>query len=151
MRLVAIAFWLFLAIQIKAQLVTNGPNDLDHLLEKADRPVMVFIHADWCKFCNMMKHTTWKDAEVIRSLNASWYFVSMNAETKETIRVNGRDFSFKPNGDSGKHELALELGGMDGKLTLPALTLLNSKGEIIFQQSGFLSAEELIDLLSAYN
>jgi len=45
------------------------------------------------------------------------------------------------------HELAKQLGTINGKLNYPALVVLNAKNEIVFQYDGYLNAEELEAIL----
>jgi thioredoxin-related protein len=117
---------------------------LDSLQQIEKKPVLVFIHTDWCKYCQNMKHTTFQDNTVQAWLDSAFYFVSLDAESKQEIRLQGRTFHYRPTGNgTGQHELAQALGNVEGKLTFPTLCFLNEDYEIIYQQTGFVSAKKL--------
>lgn len=118
-------------------------------LQKTEkRNVIVFIHSDWCKYCQVMKSKTFKNTAIIKLLNEKLYFIDFDAEEKRKIVFNDTSFNYKPNGsDSGIHELAIELGTINDQISYPVLCILNHKNEIVFQYSGFLNAKDLIKIL----
>ena len=121
---------------------------IDSLQKIEKRNVIIFIHTDWCKYCQVMKSKTFKNNDVIKLLNEKFYFIDFNAEEKRKIVFNNTSFTFKPNGsNSGIHELAVELGTINGQINYPVLCVLNEKNEIIFQHSGFLNAKDLFEIL----
>ncbi|MEO8255606.1 MAG: thioredoxin family protein [Flavobacterium sp.] len=127
-----------------AQLKTYSFEEAEKLSKENPKPFVIFIHTDWCKFCQAMKKTTFKNETIWTKLNSDFYFVSFNAEEKRTILFNKIHFHFKPTGNnSGTHELAIALGTIKKQLVFPVLCILNTKSEIIFQHSGYLKAKEL--------
>ena len=132
----------------KAQLVSHDFESLDSLLSVEERKVVVFIETDWCKFCQQMKNTTFQNEEVVTSLNSNFYFVRLNGESKDDITFSGHTFKYKPNGaTTGVHELAEELGTIEGKLNFPTLSVLNAQNEIVFQHGGLLETDALLAVL----
>lgn len=118
---------------------------LDSLQQVEKRLVLVFIHTDWCRYCQHMKHTTFLNKKVKAWLDTAYYFVSLNAEMKDNISVKGHKFRYQPTGnETGQHELAQALGNVEGKLSFPTLCFLNENWEIIHQQPGYVSAEQLV-------
>lgn len=116
-------------------------------LEKAHpRPLVVFIHTDWCKYCEAMKQSTLKNDRIVSQLDDRFYFVMLNAEERSDIRFGGRTFRFKPAGaGTGIHDLAAALAG--DKTGYPLLCILNNMHEMIFQYNGFLTPAELDAML----
>ena len=138
------------ASSVYAQLKTHLFTQIDSLQKLDNKNVLVFIYTDWCRYCNIMKNTTFKNENVIKLLNDKFWFVSLNAEEKQGIDFNKNLFKYKPTGNkTGVHELAEQLGTFDGKLSYPALCMLNSGYEIVFQYGGFLSVAELLKVLKA--
>ncbi len=120
---------------------------LDSLQQVEKRKVMVFIHADWCRFCKVMKTKVFTDKQVASRITKDYYFVSFDGESKEPIEFRGYQFNFLPTGKkTGVHELAQQLGTIDGKLEYPTLVVLNSDYEIIFQHNAFLRKKELLKI-----
>ena len=132
-----------------AQLHSFSFEQLDSLQEVEERPIAVFIHTDWCKYCNAMLNTTFKSEAVQISLNQSFYYVELNAENKNEIRFRNRVFKFKPTGnDLGIHELAEQLAMLNGRVNYPTMCFLNSDFEIVFQYSEFVDAGKMIEGLN---
>lgn len=119
------------------------------ILQKLDpRPMVVFIHTDWCRYCQGMKNTTFKNENIIKLLNKNFYFLDLNAEEKRDIRFHQKTFKYKPTGNNtGVNELAQQLGSNNGKLSYPALCFLNADYEIIYQQHDFIDSKRLIKIL----
>jgi thioredoxin-related protein len=127
-----------------AQLHSVSLEQIDSLQRIEKRKTIVFIQTDWCSFCHAMKNTTFKNEEIIKELNNTFYFVDFNAEEKRAVVFNKTTFQFKPTGNnSGTHELAIALGTINKQLNFPVLCVLNSENEIVFQHSGYLKPKEL--------
>ncbi len=141
-----ISFWFF--NQGFAQLNSIQFEQIDSLQKVEKRNIIVFIHTDWCKYCQVMKSKTFKNDEVIKTINEKFYFVDFNGEEKRKIFFNNATFNFKPNGgNSGVHELAIQLGTINNQINYPILCILNYKNEIIFQSNSFLNSRDLIKIL----
>jgi thioredoxin-related protein len=93
---------------------------LEHLqdsLRAQARPLMVFIHTDWCKYCQMQQKTTFRDPELVDILNQKFYCLRLNAEEQKALKFLGRTYA---SGASGRfHSLARMLGLENGKLLFP--------------------------------
>jgi thioredoxin-related protein len=125
------------------QLKSNSFEEIDSLQQIQKRKIIVFIHTDWCQFCQRMKATTFKNQEIIEKLNSDFYFIDFNAEEKRDIKFNNQVFKFLPSGnDVGVHDLALQLGTNNKQIVYPVLCVLNEKNEIIFQYSNYLSPKD---------
>ena len=133
-----------------AQLHSVGFEQLDSLKALEPRPVVVFVHTDWCKVCHRMEHTTFEDAQVVKQLNKRFYFVSLDAEQREDIVYRGHAFKYRPTGNgTGVHELATQLATVDGQVNYPTLSVLNVADEVVFQYAGLMEVEELLAVLGA--
>lgn len=147
-KLITIAILCSLSVKVTAQLNSYTVQQADSLNLMENRHMVIFIHTDWCKYCQAMKNTTFKNDSIIQLLNKEFYFVSFNAESKEDIKFNGHYYKNKPYGNNTSvHELAEALGSTDGKIAYPTLCILNEKYEIIFRFDQFLSAVDLAKVL----
>ena len=127
-----------------SQIISQSFKQLDGLQKTQSRFVVVFIHTDWCKYCQAMKNTTFKDNEIAALLNQNFWFVDLNAEEKSDITFNGQTYKFRPTGNNtGIHELVERFTMPDGNSSYPILCILNTNYEIIFQQNQFLSVNDL--------
>ncbi|MFH6992952.1 thioredoxin family protein [Flavobacterium sp. FlaQc-48] len=130
------------------QLKSHSFEEVDSLQYIQKKKIIVFIHTDWCQFCQRMKNTTFKNQEIIEKLNADFYFIDLNAEEKRDIAFNNQIFKYKPSGNNvGVHELALQLGTIHNQIVYPVLCVLNEKREIILQYSNYLNPKDFKLLL----
>ncbi len=139
---------LHMPISAFAQLQSYSFPEIDSLQSIEKRHIVIFIHTDWCKYCQVMKNTTFTNDRVFSILNENFWFADLNAEEKEDINFYGHTFRYKPNGsNTGVNELAEQLGTVHGKVSYPTLCILNPDYEIIFQYDQFLTTEELKKVL----
>lgn len=130
------------------QLQSRSFEAIDSLQQIQKKKIIVFIHTDWCQYCQKMKAITFKNQEIIQSLNSDFYFIDFNAEVKQDIFFNGKTFRYQPTGNNvGVHELALQLGTIQNQIVYPVLCVLNEKNEIILQYNNYLSPKDFKLLL----
>ena len=126
-----------------AQLKLIEFEQIDSLQKVEQRKIVVFIHTDWCKYCQVMKSKTLKNREIIKKLNDTCYFIDLNAEEKRNITFKNKIFQFKPTGNMiGIHELVIAIGTYNTKINYPTIAVLNEKNEIIFQYANFLNVKD---------
>lgn len=133
---------------IWAQLNSYSFEDISTLKEQ--KPIVVFLHTNWCKYCKLMENTTLKNKKVINKLNKDFYFISFNGEKKDSIVFQNHTFKFKSTGkNTGIHELAEALGTYKSKVSFPTTIILNSNKEIIFQYPYALKTNEFLKVLNS--
>lgn len=139
----------FLAIpSVFAQLKSYTFEEAAQLTKENPKPIVVFIHTNWCKYCKMMENSTFKNPEIISILNDSFYFVALDAETKTDITFENHTFKFQPTGqNTGIHELATALATLNKQISYPTITILDEKNTILFQKQSYLKVKELIPIL----
>ncbi|HEU4789251.1 MAG TPA: DUF255 domain-containing protein [Flavobacterium sp.] len=131
-----------------AQLKTYSFEEAEKLSKENPKPFVVFIHTSWCNYCKMMQNSTFKNPEIINILNTNYYFIPLDAESKDDIRFNNHTFSFKPNGqNTGIHELAAALATINSQVVYPTITVLQSDLSIVFQKHSFLNGKQLLTIL----
>lgn len=119
------------------------------LQEEESKPIVVFLHTDWCRYCKRMQKVVFTDPSIQKVLTDKYYYIPFDAEQKETVSFGDNDFKFKPTGlDTGVHEIAEQLGTIDGVLNFPSLVILNTSNEIVFQYGEYLSTQELLQVLN---
>ncbi|WP_339653901.1 thioredoxin family protein [Flavobacterium frigidarium] len=142
-------FLLFCAVPSGfAQLKTHTFQEAEQLAIQNPKPIVVFIHTEWCTYCKMMENSTFKNKKIIATLNDNYYFVPFDAEFTESITFNNHTFNFQPTGTkTGIHELATALATINGQVVYPTLTILDSEKSIIFQQHSVIRAVDLLSIL----
>jgi thioredoxin-related protein len=95
-----------------------------------------------------MKKTTFKNKQIIKTLNNEFYVVYFNGEEKKDITFLGKQFVYKPSGSkTGTHELAKELALINNKIKYPTTTFLNSKLEIDLQINSYINSKNMNSIL----
>jgi thioredoxin-related protein len=131
-----------------AQLETHSFEEVEQLSKENPKPIVVFIHTSWCKYCKIMENATFKNPSVISTLNENFYFISFDAETKEKITFNQHTFSFKPTGNNtGIHELATALASIENQVVYPTVTILGTDNAVEFQQHSYINAKAFLQIL----
>ena len=144
MKKFLILVFILMANQNFAQLKTHTFEEAERLSLENPKPLVIFIHTSWCKYCKMMQNSTFKNEEVTKELNETFYFISFDAEAKNDITFNHHIFKFKPKGNnSGVHELAESLSNQ----TYPTITILNPDYTILTQMETFTNARTLLQIL----
>ena len=124
---------------------------LEDSLAMAPKKVFVDFYADWCEYCKKMDRVTFRDPEVIASLNREYYAVRMNAETADTIVFDGqayinREFGKKRN---PVHEIPLLLASREGlPFSLPASVSLDESFRIRKRYFEYIPTNGMRELLN---
>lgn len=140
--------WLLLLLSQHtfAQLKTYTFRQIDTLA--IDKPIVVFIHTNWCKSCISMQESTFENATVVEELNANYYYIPLNAESRKTIRFENKMYTYKTiNKRRGVHELAEFLGGHLNRIKYPTTVVLNQKKEVVHKHASKLKAKGFLRLL----
>lgn len=125
--------------------------EVEELQKTTPKPMLVFVHTDWCKYCDAMKKGAFKNKKIIELLNSKFYLVQFNAEDRKNISFLGKTFVFKPRGNNtGTHELAVALAGDRRGIAYPTTVILNKSFEIDLQEKGYLTARQLLKILTSY-
>ncbi|MFN3378767.1 MAG: thioredoxin family protein [Runella zeae] len=120
---------------------------LSDSLRKERKPLLVFIHTDWCKYCKVMETKTFKEPLLADALNKDFYCLSLNAEETKSLVFLNRKYKFKPTGvNTGIHELAEVLGTEQGKLTFPTMVLFDQNLQLQGRIVGVMAAKQLQQL-----
>jgi hypothetical protein len=122
-----------------------APQALADSLRLRPRPVLVFVHTTWCHYCKLQEMTTFRDADVAQRLNAGYYAVALDAESRVPVQLGGRAYGFQATGPgTGVHALALALArDENGQLAYPTTVLLDQNLQVRGRWSGLLKPAPL--------
>jgi len=71
-------------------------NDFEDALKKAaseNKRVVVDVYTDWCGWCKKMDAEAYSDTEVRKLLDENFILVKLNAEGKNKLTYNGRQYT----------------------------------------------------------
>lgn len=119
---------------------TYGFNEIETKLPAFPKNIVIKLYADWCGICRIQDKKIRKDKELVSVLDSGFYYVEFNAESEETIYLNGKRYKFNPS--ENEHELTKALTG-GNEIAYPAWIILNLQFEVVFQHMGLLKPDEL--------
>ncbi len=113
--------------------------------ETSKKKLFVDVYTDWCGWCKVMDRKTFSNPDVIKYMNEHFYAVKLDAEQKEAISWNGKEFTWVDSGRNGVHTLAYSL--LDGKMSFPSFVFLTENFERIRISKGFKEAAKFMEEL----
>lgn len=127
--------------QKKATIHWLNPAELKDKMNQAEKPVLVNVFTDWCRYCKFMDQQTWKHDSVVAFVNAHFYAVKLNAEYRDTYHWLDETYDYLP--QYKVNRLAATL--LEGRLSYPSTVFIPQKGPNEVIQGAFSAAElELI-------
>lgn len=150
--LVGVLLMLIPGFEVFAQpsLKTVTFEELLEVKKSEPKPIFIFFTADWCRYCKNVEQTSFKDKTIVETLNKNFYVELFDIETNHPIDWNGRTFTFKSTGiGTGVHELAEELGTIDGVLNTPTFMLMDKQINVIFRYGGYMDSKQILAMLQA--
>ncbi len=105
------------------------------------------IYTSWCHWCKVMDKETFTDPAVIEYLNTHFYAIKFDAESKENITFQGKDFKFVNAGRRGINTLAYFL--LDGKTAYPTIVYLDEDLNKVKVSPGFKKPTQMVKELES--
>ncbi|HTL10164.1 MAG TPA: DUF255 domain-containing protein, partial [Chitinophagaceae bacterium] len=68
--------------------------EAEQAMLKEKRPILIDLYTSWCGWCKVMDRKTYSNPKVIAYLQEHFYPVKINAETKETISFNQKEYQY---------------------------------------------------------
>jgi len=106
--------------------------------------VDVFLKND--NWCQKMDGVTYKNKQIVKYINAKYYAIKFDAETKEAVEYKGKNYSGAEK--NGYHELGIHF--TDGAMSFPSFSFLDENFEVIQAFSGFKHCMEFEMFLTFY-
>ena len=114
--------------------------------KKLQKKIFVDMYTVWCGWCKKMDKTTFVDPKVVKYMNEHFVAIKFNAEQKEPIVFNNKEFKFINRGRRGVHELANSL--LDGRLSYPSFVMLDEVNARIMLSPGYKTPNQMLKELA---
>jgi thioredoxin-related protein len=106
------------------------------MAEAEQKKIVVHVYTDWCAWCKKLEREVYTDVRIGDVVNEYFYAVRLNAESDEEIIFNGRKISMR------------DLSQSFGVKTYPGTVFIDSNGQTIGQQTGYMEVEVFEKLLA---
>ncbi len=108
--------------------------------KEEERKIFVDIYTDWCTWCKKMEKSTLSNQKIVDYINANYYAVKFNAETKEDIIFDNKIYKrIKSFGRKATHELAIEI--MNGDIGYPTVAFIDEDLDVLQPIQGFIDTQ----------
>lgn len=130
-------------------------SELEEVIKKDPKPVIVDMYTTWCGPCKMMDKNTFNNPEVAAYINANFHAVKFNAEGNDAIAFRGQTFKnedYDPNkrGRNATHPFAGNFA-VKGRLAYPTTAYLDSDLNLLTQPiQGYLTPENIEPILKYF-
>lgn len=133
----------------KEEILWLSFEQLSDSLAENPKPVLLFIHTDWCAYCKKMLSEGFQDPQVVKKVNADYYAVSLDAETTDTLFFEGQAFTNQVRAKKvGEyHSIAKVFLGKKEKVIFPLTVILDPDFKVITRRSNYLSTKEMLNIL----
>jgi thioredoxin-related protein len=113
------------------------------------KKIFVDVYTDWCGWCKKMDNETFVDPAVVAYMKENYYCVKMDAERKDTVVYNGRQFvNPEPGKKRSPHQLAAAL--LQGRMSYPSYVILDENNQKITSMAGYLKVPDILNILEYY-
>lgn len=119
--------------------------EAQELNKKMQKPFLVDVYTDWCGWCKTMMKTTYSDPGLAGYINAYFYPVKFNAETKDTIEYNGVKYWNESKQPKTPHMLAKKMLGTS--LTYPSTIFVANNFQFNLLTQGYLDVKKIEPVL----
>ena len=115
-------------------------NALKDSMAKQEKPILVKIETPWCGYCKKMDAEVFPTKKVSKELNANYYYVKFDAESKYPVHFNDTTYNLiMYNGSKrGIHQLAQKLGTQNGQIKYPTTVILDKNYQVVKLLDGYL-------------
>lgn len=119
------------------------------LCKKNPRPIMVDVYTTWCGPCKMMRTQTFGNPQIAAYINANFYAVKFDAETKDSVKFDKYVFvSTDVNNSKAPHQFAASI--LDNQLAYPSIVFLNNQIQRLDVLKGFMPPKNFEPVLNYY-
>ncbi|MEO6813094.1 MAG: DUF255 domain-containing protein [Ginsengibacter sp.] len=120
--------------------------ELNLKLNQEPRPVFIDLYTDWCYWCKVMDKKTYNNPKVTAYINDHFYALKLNAETKDNIKWNSKEYKF--NVSNKVNDFALYI--TNGQMEFPTMVIFPDVQKVPASIPGFMDPKEIEPILKYF-
>jgi len=105
------------------------PQDAFKAVPEKKLKSIVFIQTNWCNSCKVMQRTSFINEDVFSYADSTYRFIDFNAEMKDPVMFQGKEFINAGQPQMPFHQLAMAL--CKNNLILPSIALLDEDNNLM--------------------
>lgn len=121
-------------------------NEIRQLSAQKPKKLVIDVYTDWCSWCKKMDKSTYQNEGVIQQINEDFYFVKLNAETRDSIFFDNKIFTFQNQYKANEFAVAL----LNGQMSYPSTVFLDEKLGLLTVVPGYLTPKDLSPILKYF-
>ncbi len=121
-------------------------NEIRQLSAQKPKKLVIDVYTDWCTWCKKMDKTTYQNEGIIQQINEDFYFVKLNAETRDSIFFDNKIFTFQNKYKANEFAVAL----LNGQMSYPSTVFLDEKLGLLTVVPGYLTPKDLSPILKYF-
>jgi thioredoxin-related protein len=114
-------------------------DELASVYSNNPKPILFDVYTDWCGWCKEMDRITYHHKKLVPYLNENYYAVKFDAESKEVLRFNGKDYAY----DENMRMNTLAIYMLNGRMEFPTTVFLPDMYATPAALPGFMKAKEM--------
>ncbi|MCX6257498.1 MAG: DUF255 domain-containing protein [Bacteroidia bacterium] len=118
--------------------------EAEKLQQSTPKTIMIDMYTDWCGWCKKMDKDCWQNPFIASYINANFYPVKFNAETRDTVIYRGKKYWNTGEGNRPPHQLAIEM--LQGKMSYPTIVYID-ENFTANPVPGYMSSDKIQSLL----
>ena len=123
--------------------------ELEEAQKKNKKKIFIDIYTNWCGVCKKMDKYTFQNRVIAKYINKNYHAVKLNAEYKEPITFQEREFKFIAMGRSGIHEIAEHVAGKK-IIGYPTISILDEKLNVLTSAAAYFTPQSIEPVLKFF-
>ena len=115
-------------------------------MKNEPKPVIIDLYTNWCYWCKVMDKKTYTNSKVISYINEHFYAVKLNAETKDVVKWNNKNFDY----NSANKVNDFALFATRGQLAFPNTIIFGDSNQEPASIPGFMEPKEIEVILKYF-
>jgi len=121
-------------------------SEVNTKLKSDPKPIIMDIYTSWCYWCKVMDKKTYTNSKVISYINSHFYAVKVNAETKDVLKWDNKEYDYNPG--NKVNDFALYATG--GELAFPNTIIFQKMQSQPASVPGFMEPKEIEVILKYF-